>query len=489
MHGQSRRTITLRGSPDENDRGAAASDGFARFRNSVVGGLNETLAKLPWKFLSGMALGAALTVGVAVGPVSDPLAEDGGVHDSMMLFERVVRELQASYVDEVDPRKLVAAAADGMLAQLDPYSEFESDLSEAQAMRESVVGRYGGVGLVIVGETPRPNSAAPAAPREARPLPKPAVPSEAPGEPPPPLEAKAPMSSLSKYTARGALVVGAFEGYAFDHGLRVGDRVVAIDGASVVGVGGDEVKARLRGPPDTALTLTLERDTLRPTMDPNPEDLSELVPVLAPRPLTRADGAALLPPPPSTVRTFDVVLRRRNVKVRDVKLAVLLDARGRPVDMEPSIAAHVADRETAAAAEAARVVVEGGAAPLHTDYLRPGGAGAGSVRGSPLAFGATAPTALAAEKAAAEAVETAGGLSPAAAAAARAALGPGAAGPVGYIQLSGFTVDSGAEVYGALRSLELQAQLLGRALGGIVLDLRGNPGGLLSSAVRRRIAP
>ena len=35
-------------------------------------------------------------------------------------------QLNKDYVDEVDPRKLVATAADAMLKSLDPYSEFEA---------------------------------------------------------------------------------------------------------------------------------------------------------------------------------------------------------------------------------------------------------------------------------------------------------------------------------------------------------------------------
>ena len=56
--------------------------------------------------------------------------------------------------------------------------------------------------------------------------------------------------------------------------------------------------------------------------------------------------------------------------------------------------------------------------------------------------------------------------------------------PVGYIQLSGFSQDAGLELYRSYVSLERQSfALSGQRLSGLVLDLRGNPGGLLSSAV------
>lgn len=56
-------------------------------------------------------------------------------------------------------------------------------------------------------------------------------------------------------------------------------------------------------------------------------------------------------------------------------------------------------------------------------------------------------------------------------------MGPAADG-VGYLLLKGFAVDSGKEVRDAIAKLEQQAPLKS-----LILDLRGNPGGLLTSAV------
>src|ERR1041385_7661212 len=49
---------------------------------------------------------------------------------------------------------------------------------------------------------------------------------------------------------------------------------------------------------------------------------------------------------------------------------------------------------------------------------------------------------------------------------------------VGYIRLSGFTERAGAEVKNALQTLESKGKL-----SGLILDLRGNPGGLLNEAI------
>merc|ERR1712151_691162 len=57
---------------------------------------------------------------------------------------------------------------------------------------------------------------------------------------------------------------------------------------------------------------------------------------------------------------------------------------------------------------------------------------------------------------------------------------------IGYIQLSGFTQGAGREVRGAIMALEQAAEDASdgqHSLKGLILDLRGNPGGLLTSAV------
>ena len=66
----------------------------------------------------------------------------------VILFQNILLDLENDYVDRVDPEKLFKTGVKAMLQSLDPYTEFE-DLKGAREMRESVSGRYGGVGLVI----------------------------------------------------------------------------------------------------------------------------------------------------------------------------------------------------------------------------------------------------------------------------------------------------------------------------------------------------
>ena len=45
----------------------------------------------------------------------------------MEIFADVYKEINTSYVDEVEPGELIRAAIDGMLNSLDPYTDFYSE--------------------------------------------------------------------------------------------------------------------------------------------------------------------------------------------------------------------------------------------------------------------------------------------------------------------------------------------------------------------------
>jgi C-terminal processing protease CtpA/Prc len=59
----------------------------------------------------------------------------------------------------------------------------------------------------------------------------------------------------------GIRVVSAFEGYAYDAGLRVGDKLIAVDDFQIKPTTGvDEVRNHLRGEPGTPVTITYLRE-------------------------------------------------------------------------------------------------------------------------------------------------------------------------------------------------------------------------------------
>jgi carboxyl-terminal processing protease len=74
--------------------------------------------------------------------------QDFEIAKQIDIFSSVLRELNANYVDEINPGDLVNTAIDAMLESLDPYTVYypESDLEEYKLM---TTGQYGGIGSMI----------------------------------------------------------------------------------------------------------------------------------------------------------------------------------------------------------------------------------------------------------------------------------------------------------------------------------------------------
>ena len=64
------------------------------------------------------------------------------------LLDEVERRVRSEYVDSVSEGQLDVAAAEGMVASLDPHSAF-LDAAEYEAMRVSTSGHYSGVGIEV----------------------------------------------------------------------------------------------------------------------------------------------------------------------------------------------------------------------------------------------------------------------------------------------------------------------------------------------------
>ena len=183
----------------------ATTSGIA---TSDDGGPRQTFAP-PWQFIGGAAVGVAISAGVLILP-SATLSEP--IRESTELFETVLETMESSYVDEVDIKRLFNAGVSAMLRTLDPYTELEPPQA-ARDLKESVSGRYGGVGLVIASDRNPP----PSAPTDS--------------------------AMMKASGGRGTIVVGAFEGYAYDSGMRVGDHLLAIDGKPISQKSVDEASA------------------------------------------------------------------------------------------------------------------------------------------------------------------------------------------------------------------------------------------------------
>lgn len=207
---------------------------------------------------------------------------NNNINQPVILFETILNDLNDAYVDDVDIQKLFETGVKAMTASLDPYTEFESR-TEAAELEESVTGKYGGVGLVIRGGT----NLAEAAKEDNIVLDKVDTTTAAPSsntsnnkkqpknasKPPPVASSKdvdddeEDLEIIERKRARrksmeeGVRVVSAFEGYAYDAGMRVGDKLLAVDDFEILPTTSpDEVRNHLRGDPGTEVQVKFLRE-------------------------------------------------------------------------------------------------------------------------------------------------------------------------------------------------------------------------------------
>jgi carboxyl-terminal processing protease len=147
------------------------------------------------------------------------------VSKNIEIFGGVYKEIHTGYVDEIKPGDLMKKGIDAMLSSLDPYTNFytESQAEDAMIMRS---GEYGGIGC----------------------------------------------SSVKRGDYQYINIV--YRGLAADKaGLRVGDKIIEINGKSFLGKSLDESSDALRGAPNTKVTLTIERDGVKKLVDITREDI------------------------------------------------------------------------------------------------------------------------------------------------------------------------------------------------------------------------
>ena len=119
--------------------------------------------------------------------------------------------VKSDYVEAVDEKKLISDAIGGMVAGLDPHSQY-FDKKSFKEFREGTSGRFVGVGIEIGME-----------------------------------------DGLVK-------VVSPIEGSpAFRAGLKAGDLITRIDDTAVRGLSIDQAVKRMRGEPNTKVTLQIFR--------------------------------------------------------------------------------------------------------------------------------------------------------------------------------------------------------------------------------------
>jgi carboxyl-terminal processing protease len=183
------------------------------------------------KLLPPLALvGALALVPLAT---STQAAVDAETYKELETFMGVFERVRANYVDRTDDHKLIKGAIDGMLASLDPHSSY-LEASDFRQLRTTTDGNYGGLGLSVTQED-------------------------------------------------GTVkVISPTEDTPADRaGVKAGDYITHLDDELLYGLDLDEAVEKMRGPPGSAIKLTIVR--------------------------------------PGRDKPFDVTLRRERIELRPVK--------------------------------------------------------------------------------------------------------------------------------------------------------------------------
>lgn len=224
--------------------------------------ISSLLPSLKVAFLS-FGAGMVLTLGAILVPVYNQVES---LAEPVTLFETILGDLERGYVEEVDTQKLFETGISAMLKSLDPYTEFEGK-QQAVELSESIGGMYGGVGLVISGATPKDLEVLQSeTAKEKKDVASSSTSSSVAME-----EEEDDGLSLQdrlrerkmieRARERGIRVVSAFEGYAFDYGMRPGDKLLSIDKKDIMSsTSVEQVRNLLRGEPGTDVTIEFERE-------------------------------------------------------------------------------------------------------------------------------------------------------------------------------------------------------------------------------------
>lgn len=127
------------------------------------------------------------------------------------IFASLFKEVNALYVDEINPNKAIRTGIDAMLNSLDPYTNYISE-DEVEDYRTLNTGQYGGIGAV------------------------------------------------TRHINNRTVVTMVYENYpAYKNGLRIGDEVIKMDGIEIEPLTMDEANHLMRGQVGTPVKLTVKR--------------------------------------------------------------------------------------------------------------------------------------------------------------------------------------------------------------------------------------
>ena len=161
------------------------------------------------------AAAAVVAALIVLGAAGAPRAAEKATYDQLNLFGDVFELVRAQYVSETSARELISGAISGMLAALDPHSGY-MDGETYREMQERTSGSFGGLGIEVRMEE-----------------------------------------------GAGVLVVRPMlDTPAYRAGVEAGDIITHLDGAPTADITLQEAVEKMRGPVDSSIDLTIQREGL-----------------------------------------------------------------------------------------------------------------------------------------------------------------------------------------------------------------------------------
>ncbi len=153
----------------------------------------------------------AVCIGLVVFAFTPPADRYFEIAKNLDIFATLFKEVNALYVDDVNPNKLVRTGIDAMLNSLDPYTNYIPE-DEVEDFRTLNTGQYGGIGAV------------------------------------------------TREVGKRTLVTMMYEGYpAYKGGLKIGDEVIKMDEVELSKITTEEANHLMRGQVGTSVSLTVKR--------------------------------------------------------------------------------------------------------------------------------------------------------------------------------------------------------------------------------------
>jgi carboxyl-terminal processing protease len=178
---------------------------------------------------TGLLLGTAFLAGVAIGPASGLIsrhlgydfgfaalaAQDSGRADTyrlLTLYGDVFERVRAEYVDPVQDKDLIENSINGMLTGLDPHSSYMNSKA-FRDMQVQTKGEFGGLGIEVTQDNGF-------------------------------IKVISPIDDTPASRA----------------GVKAGDLITALDGKTVQGLSLQDAVDKMRGAPNSKITLTIKRE-------------------------------------------------------------------------------------------------------------------------------------------------------------------------------------------------------------------------------------